>query len=120
MTYVNKKGERQKYPISNALDSDNSEMAKRLKYTKEIFLNVPYIVDTLVLVLGALLAIVAQIGDLLVSVLKRAAGVKDTGTIFHSHGGVLDRVDSHFFAAWLAFFIFFYFQIDYFKITFQF
>lgn len=36
VTYVNKKGERQKYPISNALDSDNSEMAKRLKYTKEI------------------------------------------------------------------------------------
>ena len=36
VTYVNKKGERQKYPISNALDSENSEMAKRLKYTKEI------------------------------------------------------------------------------------
>lgn len=64
-----------------------------------------------VLVLGLLLAIVAQIGDLLVSVLKRAAGVKDTGKILFSHGGVLDRVDSHFFAAWLAFFIFFYFLI---------
>ena len=36
VTYVNKKGERTKYPIANALDSDNSEMAKRLKYTKEI------------------------------------------------------------------------------------
>lgn len=36
VTYVNKKGERTKYPISSALDSDNSEMAKRLKYTKEI------------------------------------------------------------------------------------
>lgn len=36
VTYVNKKGDRMKYPISNALDSDNSEMAKRLKYTKEI------------------------------------------------------------------------------------
>jgi polo-like kinase 1 len=36
VTYVNKKGERQKYPISNALEQENSEMAKRLKYTKEI------------------------------------------------------------------------------------
>lgn len=36
VTYVNKKGERTKYPISSALESDNSEMAKRLKYTKEI------------------------------------------------------------------------------------
>lgn len=36
VTYVNKKGERQRHSISNAVESDNSEMAKRLKYTKEI------------------------------------------------------------------------------------
>ena len=36
VTYVNKKGERQKYPIANALENDNTEMSKRLKYTKEI------------------------------------------------------------------------------------
>ncbi len=36
VTYVNKKGERQSYPLSSALDSTNAEMAKRLKYTKEI------------------------------------------------------------------------------------
>ena len=34
--YVNKKGERSNYPLSTALESHNQEMAKRLKYTKEI------------------------------------------------------------------------------------
>jgi len=36
VTYVNKKGERSQYPLSTALESNNPEMAKRLKYTKEI------------------------------------------------------------------------------------
>ena len=36
VTYVNKKGERTNYPLATALESSNTEMAKRLKYTKEI------------------------------------------------------------------------------------
>lgn len=36
VTYMNKKGEKNTYPISSALDSTNAEMTKRLKYTKEI------------------------------------------------------------------------------------
>jgi len=36
VTYVNKKGERSNYPLATALESSNTEMAKRLKYTKEI------------------------------------------------------------------------------------
>ncbi|KAM3138427.1 Serine/threonine-protein kinase plk1 [Paramecium bursaria] len=36
VTYVNKQGERSNYPLATALDSHNTEMAKRLKYTKEI------------------------------------------------------------------------------------
>ena len=36
VTYINKKGERLTYPLSDALDSNNSEMTKRLKYTKDI------------------------------------------------------------------------------------
>jgi len=36
VTYVNKKGERSNYPLATALESTNTEMAKRLKYTKEV------------------------------------------------------------------------------------
>jgi len=36
VTYVDKKGERTNYPLATALESNNTEMAKRLKYTKEI------------------------------------------------------------------------------------
>ncbi len=54
--------------------------------------------------LGPLIAIAAQAGDLAESLLKRAAGAKDSGSLIPGHGGMLDRVDSIIFAAPIVYF----------------
>ena len=53
-----------------------------------------YIRLTFLIVSGVLVSIVSQIGDLIMSVIKRHYGIKDYGKIFPGHGGMLDRFDS--------------------------
>ena len=60
------------------------------------------------MILGTLTVFIATAGDLFQSMLKRAANIKDSGTILPGHGGILDRFDSILFCL-PAYYIYFYY-----------
>ena len=66
-------------------------------------------------ILGAIIGLFSQIGDLVESLLKRNAGKKDAGHLLPGHGGILDRIDSHLLVGPIAYYgIFFANEIGWF------
>jgi len=60
------------------------------------------------MVLSVILVIVGQLGDLTESMMKRDVGMKDSGELLASHGGLLDRVDSYIFSGTVCYYYFYW------------
>lgn len=88
--------------IGGTLGSVIIALIYTLAINKFAGLDISYIYIALI---GFILSILSQIGDLSASSIKRTVGIKDFGNLIPGHGGMLDRIDSIIFIAPFAYFL---------------
>ena len=64
-----------------------------------LWFSFPHFSPALLVLTGLIVGVGGQLGDLVISFIKRDIGIKDMGTTIQGHGGILDRVDSMIFVA---------------------
>jgi phosphatidate cytidylyltransferase len=87
--------------VEGALGGLAANIVMVLAFNRLVF---PLLAWPQALVLAVLIGAAGQLGDLFESMLKRGAGVKDSGHILPGHGGLLDRLDALMFAAPVAYY----------------
>jgi len=93
--------------VAGAIGAVVVSMAAALVYNRLVLLPVAQLAlaPWTAIIFGALISAVGQVGDLVESLFKREAGVKDSSSFFSAHGGVLDRLDSLYFVLPVAYLI---------------
>jgi phosphatidate cytidylyltransferase len=93
--------------VAGAIGAVAVSMAAALAYNRLVLLPVAQLAlaPWTAIVFGAVISTVGQVGDLVESLFKREAGVKDSSSFFSAHGGVLDRLDSLYFVLPVAYLI---------------
>ncbi len=69
------------------------------------FYDLSFINLNLLILITLIISLASQLGDLIISYLKRLAKIKDTGNILPGHGGILDRIDGILFGVPVGFFL---------------
>ena len=71
----------------------------------------PFLTPLAGILVGLVVGVMAQLGDLVESLIKRDAGIKDSAELIPGHGGVLDRFDSLLFTVPVMYYYFRFFII---------
>lgn len=90
-------------------------LCKQLELAGFSFLGFPSVSVTHYIVFGIINGLLGTLGDVSESFVKRVGGVKDSGTFFTGHGGILDRFDAFFLSTPLLMYYYYYVVLEHWR-----